>query len=170
MRILPDRDRHYKFYLDEDVWHTLHNGDILEIGKGYRFDGHSTKIVGKWAISLTIFTALLYFFPLFILYALITVSSLLIASWILVLLFFRAYDKDIRAALIHDLLLDLKPWHRYSTKFINKEYQLQMKQHSYGLRKTLMPLAVNLWGLIKLFEYRGEYDGSVHISVKIDVL
>ena len=40
-KILPDRDRYRRFYLDEDVTLTLANGDIKIIPKGYRFDGQS---------------------------------------------------------------------------------------------------------------------------------
>lgn len=43
MRILPDRDKLHNWYLDEDIVHVMHNKDLLIIGKGFRFDGHSTK-------------------------------------------------------------------------------------------------------------------------------
>ena len=44
-RILPDRDRYRRFYLDEQTEVTLHNDDIIVIPKGYRFDGHSVPII-----------------------------------------------------------------------------------------------------------------------------
>lgn len=44
-RILPDRDRFRRFYLDEAVDVTLANGDVLTIPKGYRFNGHSVPLV-----------------------------------------------------------------------------------------------------------------------------
>lgn len=40
-RLLRDRDDYRRFYLDEDVKITLHNGHTFSIPKGYRFDGHS---------------------------------------------------------------------------------------------------------------------------------
>jgi hypothetical protein len=173
MQILPDRDKVRRYYLNQDVAHVLHNGDILETDAGYRFDGHSTKVFGKWAVCSTLLTALLYFFPLFVLYSLIVLSGLLIVSWILVLLFFKAYDKDIRAALIHDLLIDLYPWHRYTRKFIDHEYKVIMQAESYGLRKRIMPLAVKIAGFIRTFgwrEYRGEYNDRIKLVVKVDVI
>ena len=48
MRIVPDRDRVRKYYLDEPVEHVLHNGHILSIDRGYRFDGHSVPLVSRW--------------------------------------------------------------------------------------------------------------------------
>lgn len=44
-RILPDRDRRFKYYLDEDVTITLPEGSSLTVSKGYRFDGHSVPWV-----------------------------------------------------------------------------------------------------------------------------
>ena len=41
-RIVPDRDRIRKWYLDEDFVCTLTDGTVLDIKKGFRFDGHST--------------------------------------------------------------------------------------------------------------------------------
>jgi len=133
MDIVKDRDKVRRYYLNQDVAHVLHNGDILEITKGYRFDAHSVPLLLRWI--------------------------------------FKPYnEQDIIAALVHDFLIDTKPWHRYSTKFINKEYQLLMEKHSQGLRRKLMPLAVNLWGITKLFEYRGEYKGNVRIRVDVEML
>ena len=48
-RILPDRDDTRNWYLDEDVRVTLHNGDCVEIPKGYRFDAHSVPWLFRWA-------------------------------------------------------------------------------------------------------------------------
>lgn len=44
-KILPDRDRYRRYYLDEQVTVTLRNGDVIEIPKGYRFDGHSVPFI-----------------------------------------------------------------------------------------------------------------------------
>lgn len=44
-RILPDRDRRFKYYLDEDVTITLPEGSSLTVSKGYRFDGHSVPFI-----------------------------------------------------------------------------------------------------------------------------
>lgn len=46
--IVPDRDRTRKWYLDEGFTHILHNGDILVIDKGFRFDGHSVPRPFRW--------------------------------------------------------------------------------------------------------------------------
>lgn len=48
MNIIPDRDRYRRWYLDEKVIHTLHNGHILLIDKGYRFDAHSVPWWARW--------------------------------------------------------------------------------------------------------------------------
>jgi len=45
-RIIPDRDKHRDWYLDEDVLVLLEDGHSLYIEKGYRFDSHS---VPRWA-------------------------------------------------------------------------------------------------------------------------
>lgn len=118
--IIPDRDKYRNYYLDERITHTLHNGDVLVLDKGYRFDAHSVPLL---------------FRPLF-----------------------PRYDKDIYAALIHDALIDLSPWHRYNRKFIDTEYKILMGKHSYGLRKVLMPLAVRLYGFLA-FDIWGDYRG-----------
>lgn len=60
--IIPDRDSYRNWYLNEDVYHTLHNGHILIIRKGYRFNGHSTKPF-HWIFSqndVDIFAALIH--------------------------------------------------------------------------------------------------------------
>ncbi len=44
-KILPDRDRYRRYYLDEETTVTLSNGDIKVIPKGYRFDGHSIPFI-----------------------------------------------------------------------------------------------------------------------------
>lgn len=51
MRILRDRDNYRKWYLDEDITHVLHNGDILKINKGYRFDAHSVPRPFRWVFQ-----------------------------------------------------------------------------------------------------------------------
>lgn len=43
--IKPDRDRYRRWYLDEDVKVTLHNGHTYTIGKGFRFDAHSVPFI-----------------------------------------------------------------------------------------------------------------------------
>lgn len=48
MRIIPDRDRWRRWYLDEDAVYILTNGDVLRIDKGYRFDGHSVPFLLRW--------------------------------------------------------------------------------------------------------------------------
>ena len=45
-RIVPDRDNYRKWYLDEDFRTALTDGTVLIIKKGYRFNGHSTGILG----------------------------------------------------------------------------------------------------------------------------
>lgn len=130
-RILPDRDNVRNWYLDEDVTHVMHNGDVLQIGKGYRFDGHSTRPFHH---------------------------------------IFKQNDTDILAALVHDFLLDTRPWHRYSRKFIDQEYYHIMQTVSYGYRKKVMPFVVRCWGFLMSFgwtECRGDYQGNVFISVKM---
>lgn len=44
MKIIPDRDKYRRWYLDEDVTITLDNGDTLHIQKGYRFNAHSVPL------------------------------------------------------------------------------------------------------------------------------
>ena len=51
MRILPDRDKYRDWYLDEDITHVLHNGHVLKIGRGYRFNAHSVPPVINWFIK-----------------------------------------------------------------------------------------------------------------------
>ena len=50
MRIVPDRDRYRKWYVEEGLVHTLHNGDTVIIAKGYRFDGHSVPWPVRWLL------------------------------------------------------------------------------------------------------------------------
>lgn len=131
-RIIPDRDKVRKWYLDEDVRYTMTTGDVLVIKKGYRFNGHSVPFIFRWL------------FPM--------------------------YDVDIYAALIHDFLFDTQPWHRFDRKTMDDEYNYLMKQHSYGLRTKLMPLAVYLAGYIKTFgwrDYRGEPKPNTQIEVSV---
>lgn len=132
MRVIPDRDRYRKWYLDEDIVHTLHNGHVLKINKGFRFDAHSVPRPFRWI--------------------------------------FPQYDTDIYAALIHDALVDLAPWHRYPRKFIDKEYKVLMKEHSHGMRSFWMPLAVTIYGYLVYTmwgDHRGDY--SKHTSIEVSV-
>lgn len=48
MKIIPDRDKWRNYYLDDDVFHILHNSDRLIIRKGFRFDAHSVPWVMRW--------------------------------------------------------------------------------------------------------------------------
>ena len=86
----------------------------------------------------------------------------------------RYDEQDIIAALIHDGLIDSKPWHRYPRRFIDKEYATLMEQHSYGYRKALMPLTVTVWGYIRTFgwrDYRGDYEKhKTRLTVSVSVL
>ena len=45
MIIVPDRDCWRNWYLNDDVSHVLHNGDVLWINKGFRFDAHSVPFI-----------------------------------------------------------------------------------------------------------------------------
>jgi len=133
-KILPDRDKTRKWYLDEKVTHQLHNGDVLVISAGYRFDAHSVPWYVRWL--------------------------------------FPQFDTDIYAALIHDALRDLEPWHRYDRKFIDTEYDIVMQQVSYGKRKYWMPKAVYVWGYIKTFgwrDYRGDY-GKRKTTLRVEMV
>lgn len=47
-RIVPDRDKYRKWYLDEDFEATLLDGTKLIIRKGYRFDAHSVPFIFRW--------------------------------------------------------------------------------------------------------------------------
>lgn len=49
-RIVPDRDKYRRYYLDEDYVHELHNGDLLHLGKGFRFDAHSVPWWIRWCL------------------------------------------------------------------------------------------------------------------------
>ncbi|WP_420336175.1 DUF1353 domain-containing protein [Roseibium sp.] len=130
-KILPDHDKFRNWYLDEDITIKLHNGDTIEIKKGYRFNGHSVP----WPLSLII----------------------------------PRYDTDIVAALVHDYLLDTGPWHRYNRAFMDKEYELQMQEHSYGYRKWLMPAAVRLFGTLR-FGIWGDNRGNPKPNTNICVV
>lgn len=62
-RILPDRDRYRRYFLDEDVVVTLSNGNKHTIPKGYRFDGHSIpRIFWFWfpAFDADVYAALVH--------------------------------------------------------------------------------------------------------------
>jgi hypothetical protein len=48
MQIIPDRDKWREWYLNDDINHVLHNGHILKIRKGYRFNAHSVPPVARW--------------------------------------------------------------------------------------------------------------------------
>lgn len=63
--IIPDRDRYRKWYLDDDICHTLHNGDVLNICRGYRFDAHSVPRPFRWIFpqyDVDIYAALIHDF------------------------------------------------------------------------------------------------------------
>ena len=65
MKIIPDRDRYRKWYLGDRVFHILHNGDVLKIHEGYRFDGHSVPWLFRWIFpqyDTDIFAALVHDF------------------------------------------------------------------------------------------------------------
>ena len=47
-KLIPDRDRWRKWYLDEDIKISLSNGDVLLITKGYRTNLHSVPLVFRW--------------------------------------------------------------------------------------------------------------------------
>lgn len=51
MKIIPDRDKWRRWYLDEDTAFILTNGDVLRIDKGYRFDGHSVPFLFRWLFA-----------------------------------------------------------------------------------------------------------------------
>ena len=133
MRILPDRDKYRKWYLDEPFTVTLTNGDVLIIDKGFRFDAHSVPRPFRWL--------------------------------------FPQYDIDIVAALVHDFLVDTSPWHRYTRRFIDRQYTVLMKEHSTPFRAFWMPLAVRIYGFL-LFDLWGDYRGEpkprtqIHVVVK----
>lgn len=62
-KIRPDRDRQYRFFLDEDVTVTLQNNNTHLIPKGYRFDGHSIpRIFWFWfpAFDADVYAALVH--------------------------------------------------------------------------------------------------------------
>lgn len=46
MKILPDRDKWRKFYLDQDYTFYF-DGHTFKIRKGYRFDGHSVPYIAR---------------------------------------------------------------------------------------------------------------------------
>jgi hypothetical protein len=136
-RIIPDKAKYRRWYLDEDVTHQLHNGHLLHISKGYRFDAHSVPFPFR-------------------------------------LLFPKYNEQDIYAALIHDALCDLAPWHRYPRKFMDKEYTILMQRYSHGRRKYWMPFAVWLYGWVRYTlwgDYRGEYDKyKTKVSVTVTMV
>lgn len=94
--------------------------------------------------------------------------------WIFQWLFPTADMQDIYAALIHDALLDLRPWHRYPRKFIDAEYDVIMQKISTGRRKKWMPLAVKVWGYLSSWgwtDYRGDFDKyQTKVTVKVDMV
>jgi len=51
MQILKDRDKYRDHYLDEDITHVLHNGHVLKIKKGYRFNAHSVPPIVRLFIK-----------------------------------------------------------------------------------------------------------------------
>lgn len=124
-RIVRDRDNYRRFYLDENVFVTLHNGDAHVIEKGYRFNGHSLGIAK---------------------------------------LFFSQFGNDVEAALVHDWLIDMSPWFRYTRKFQDIEYQLLMEDPLYfdsSLRRWVFPRVVRLWGYIR-YDIWGDYRGKIN--------
>lgn len=162
-RIIPDRDKDRKWYLDQDIKVELHNGDILVINKGFRFDGHSLNP----AIHIFSFLAAFCVYEQWILLANLFWGFVLLSAY-----FKYRYVKpqDIFAALVHDYLIDTEPWHRYNRAFMDKEYELQMQKCSYGFRKWIMPKAVYIAGFLRFSmwgDYRGEPKPNTRIEVKV---
>lgn len=83
-------------------------------------------------------------------------------------LFPKYNERDIKAAMIHDYLIDTMPWHRFSRKYIDDIYHHYMQEYSYGQRQYWMPLAVYVWGYIKTRGWR-DYRGEVKPHTVIDV-
>lgn len=85
-------------------------------------------------------------------------------------LFPQYTERDIIAALVHDYLIDTEPWHRYTRKFMDQQYDFFMQKYATCFRKKIMPKVVyikgfldkTLWG-----DYRGEPKPDTTVEVKI---
>lgn len=53
-RIIADRDRYRRFYLDEDITFTLTNSHTVRVCGGYRFNGHSVPFGVRWLFPNTL--------------------------------------------------------------------------------------------------------------------
>lgn len=176
-RILPDRDRRFKYYLDEDVTIALPEGSSLTVGKGYRFDGHSSKMaLAILLVSLPLLVLAVYF-PAILILLLKVVTVFGLISSVLVLTVFRAFNKyDIYCALVHDALVDFESMHRYNRAYIDYVYKMYMNSDDYksnDWRAFFMPLAVSFWGWLRFTlwgDYRGEPKPNTHVSVKVDMV
>lgn len=125
-RILRDRDQFNDWYLDEDTVITLHNGHILDLPKGFRFDSHSVPFFAR------------PFFPKFLPSAPTDDN--------------RYPGNDIYVAMIHDALVALDHWHRYNREFEDNEYWVLHQLPEYKMseaRAFWMSLAVSVNGYLR---------------------
>lgn len=136
-RIVPDRDKYRKWYLDEDVRVRLFNGHTFIIPKGYRFDGHSVPKLLRW-------------------------------------LFPRHKGLDIYAALLHDYLIDVQMFLRYTRAFQDTVYTIMMQNPLYtssNFRSVFMPRAVKTFGFLKHTlwgDYRGDPKIGTELIIKLN--
>jgi hypothetical protein len=56
--------------------------------------------------------------------------------------------EDIVAALAHDYMLDTMPWYDHGRKYADDVYYELMQDSPKWRRRTLMPLAVYVWGFV----------------------
>lgn len=173
-RIISDRDKYRDWYLDEDVTIPLLDGSTLNISKGYRFDGHSTKIVlGIFFVCLFILVTTLLA-PKLMLAILLAITSISAVASFFVLWLFKPYnEQDIYCALVHDALIDFESMHRYNRAYIDTVYKVYMNSPHYKstkLRAFFMPLAVSVYGYLRFTmwgDYRGEPKENQTIVVSV---
>lgn len=63
-RILPDRDKHFNYYLDEDIIISMPDNSSIFVSKGYRFDGHTVPLLFRLLLpkynSTDVYAALIH--------------------------------------------------------------------------------------------------------------
>lgn len=166
-RLLPDRDKRFKWYLDEPVVIHLKDDHELHLPKGYRFDGHSLNE----AIKVFFFSGLVAWF----------LGWLIPMIFAFFLVFFALYLKyqykrprDLEAAMVHDALVDFESLHRFNRKYIDDVYTMYMRKPEYYSNKWRafwMPFAVKTYGFLRFTawgDYRGEPKPGTKIIVTVE--
>ena len=76
-------------------------------------------------------------------------------------------DRHLKAAMLHDYVIDTMPWHRFGYRFAARAYRHYMRTDSKW-RRTFMPPAVTAYAWLKT-SIKGDYRGKIKPNTIVDV-